>query len=165
MPTLREYFAHSEADIDFSDRPNAIPGDLRPEWSISLILLIILKVGYASKASLEKLHVIYWAARSKDNRGMFLRLIYGSGRPDDMIVRFEPALIRALDFAVGEGLVELKRPKSGGINVNLTDKGRKAATALAALDDCFKEEGQFLNALRGHVSQAKIEQILSWGEG
>ena len=81
-----------------------------------------------------------------------------------MIVRFDPALIRALDFAIGEKLVEFQRLASGGLNVALTDLGTKAAAALGSIQDCMVAESHFLDELRGSVSQTMIDRILRWGQ-
>jgi hypothetical protein len=164
MKALESILKASDAEVTFQDRPDVLPGDLRPDWGISLILLILLKRGHRRAASLEKLHVLYWATRSNESRRMFSRIARGEGQPDDLVVRFEPALNRAIDFAVGERLVDVRRLQSGGVTVELTDAaGLPAARRLDSLSECFAEEKQFLDSLKGFVSQEQVAGMLDWG--
>jgi hypothetical protein len=56
----------------FKSRPSPVPGDLRPTWRIALILLILIN-SRSKKASLRKLHVVSWAARTAVNRELFIK--------------------------------------------------------------------------------------------
>lgn len=55
-------------DFIFTLRANPIPGDLRPEWRITVLLLMILRVGHGGSLSLKKAHLLNWAVRSHQAR-------------------------------------------------------------------------------------------------
>src|SRR5438876_12415673 len=96
----------NQLDVPFSfeRRPAPLPGDLRPAWRIALLLLILFH-SRAQKASLQKLHVLNWAARTAGNQKLLLRFMSGAAGKDEIIPRVEPSLNRAINFARGESLV------------------------------------------------------------
>ena len=151
------------SDFVFRPRPTSLPPELRPDWRISVLLLILLKTGHANTASLKKLHVISWAIRNAGDRRVFLDILKGNATADALMVRFDPALNRALEFALGEKLVAFERLASGGLNVSLTEIGRRTALELEKYRDCLQHEKAFLYDV-GKVSEAKIENILNWEE-
>jgi hypothetical protein len=151
------------SSFTFTRRAYALPGDLRPDWRLSLLVLMLAKTGRGGTASLEKVHVLNWAVRTHAARKTFLRLLNGNGKPDDAVVRFDPALNRAIAFAADEGLVILAAVPSGGMRVTLTSRGTEAAKQLEGVADCFIEEREFFDGVRGRVSQERISELLNWG--
>jgi len=98
-----------------------------------------------------------WAIRTAKGRDAFVELIRDKDRPDRAMVRYEPALSRVVDFAIGDGLVA---SESGGA-ILLTPKGIALADKIIAMDDCLVEEKRFLLQLGGKVSQRRIEELLN----
>ena len=87
------------AQFRFTARPTAIPPDLRPVWRMTILVLFLQRCCRQGKSSLKKLHVLNWAIRHPASRQTLLDVLDGRARPDRAIVRFDPALNRALDLA------------------------------------------------------------------
>jgi hypothetical protein len=141
----------------FKRRPSPVPGDLRPTWRIALILLILLN-SRSKKASLRKLHVVSWAARTSVNRELFIKYSKGEIAKDEVIPRVEPSLNRAIDLARGEGLVSI----DDGKNLALSASGLKAAEEINGSDDCLVEEKAFLSEIKTFANETNITGLLSW---
>ena len=127
----------------FRSQPKPIPGDLRPLWRIGAILLMLKLASWGDKSTLGRLHVLNWAIRTQENRKQLQEVIAKNITPDTIIVRVEPSLNRAIDFARGEGLIE----SLSGNRVHLTPNGKRAANKLLTQNDLFKNERQFLQEI------------------
>src|SRR5687767_8490359 len=118
-PTFR--VPELQADFLFRRRPFAIPGDLRPAWRIGLIVLLLKNCCRGGKSSLGRLHVLSWGSRTLQSQ----RDLKAAAEDDlpltSLIVRFDPFLDRAVDFAVGENLLFHRNGKA----VELTTGGRQ----------------------------------------
>lgn len=145
-----------DTPINFTLRPDPVSPDFRPERRIAVCLLIVEK-SRAGKATWKAMHVLSWALQSPKRVEMLANLKMGNGLLDMPIVRFEPALDRALDLAVGLGF--LSRKDLGPFE--LTDSGRRA---LAEVRDAgvLENEVAALAAVSGKVSNADIERLLEW---
>lgn len=144
----------------FQSRPEAIPGDLRPLWRISIILLILQLASRGGKSSLSKLHVLNWAIRTDENRKELKQVIAGDISPDTIIVRIEPSLNRAIDFARGEGLLEYVT----GNRVQLTPQGMIAVNRLLENENLFLEERLFLEELgKNGLTEKVVDRLFSEG--
>lgn len=129
--------------VVFRSQPESIPGDFRPLWRICVVILFLRLASIGNKASLSKIHVLNWAIHTKENRENLLKVINEGMRPDLLIVRVEPSLNRAIEFAHGEGLIERRT----GNKIQLTARGIHVADQLFERDDLLVEEKKFLNAL------------------
>ena len=145
----------------FRSRPDPLPPDMRPEWRIAVLLLALLKCGWGGKMTLKKAHVLNWAVRGPVARDKLLRMIKGDRQLEDVVVRFDPAFNRALDFAVGERLVSLQK-KTTGLIIELSSEGKKLAEGIEKIDDCLNAERAFFDSIR-KIPQEKIEELLEWG--
>lgn len=146
-----------DVPFTFTRRPEPLPPDLRPNWRVAMLLLL-LRSCRSEKASLEKLHVLNWAIRTPESRRRFLAYVKGEGNPDDVIIRFEPGLNRAIDFVRGEGLVKIENGK----RVKLTDRGSSIAQQIDRIEDCMAEERKFLEEVKPFVMEKYIKALLSW---
>jgi hypothetical protein len=142
--------------FDFARRPTPVPAALRPEWRIASLLLALNQC-WGNKATRRQLHVLNWAIRTAESRAIFLRVLSGELKPDEAIVRFDPVVERALDFAAGESLVSIS-----GDHVLLTDKGVDFVKRLSREKDCMKLEKQFLSAVGRKLTQVQVESFLTW---
>lgn len=149
------YIPEFDTPFSFVQRPNALPADLRPIWKVSVILLILLKCCRAGRSTLQRVHVLNWAIRNKESREDFKHVVQGKLEPGDVIVRYEPGLHRAIDFALGQKLLS----RIGGDRVQLTATGRSYARKLTA-NDCLEVEKEFLDVLKMTVTEERIEQIV-----
>ena len=111
--------------------------------------------------TLKKAHVVNWAVRDQASRETFLRMIKGDRQMEDVVVRFDPAFNRALDFAVGERLVALEK-KSTGLVIELLPKGRDLVDAIEEHEDCLQAERAFFTEIK-KIPEHKIEELLEWG--
>lgn len=145
------------APFVFAERGEAIDCELRPLWRLSTIALILKICGWAGKASLRKLYVLSWALRSPRNRERFLSVIHGVANPEDLIIRFEPSLLRALHFGAGMGLFAFDKGK----RITLQEKGR-ALVEEALKGDCLAVEQEFLRRVRKHVYERDVDRLLRW---
>jgi hypothetical protein len=148
------------ADFVFRAQPSPVPPVLRPAWKIAVLVLGLKKSGWAGKMSLTKAHVLNWAVRDEASRDMFLRMMRGDRRLEDVPVRFDPSFNRALDFAAAEKLVSLDR-KTTGLIIELLPEGWKLAQQLDGDDECLKAERTFFEQIR-RVSENRIHELLNW---
>ena len=153
--------SHPITDIDvpfsFTERPTPLAGDLRPAWRVGLLLLMLLN-SRGQKATLQKLHLLNSACRSEETRRAFLRYTQGEARKDEIIPRVEPSLIRAVNLARGEGLIEVEKGK----NLKLTPKGENTASQLDSTEDCMVVEKEFLRAVGKFATESNVEDLFTW---
>lgn len=140
----------------FKRKPKPLPADLRPKWRV-LLLLLILSYSRGNRASFSKLHVINWVIRSSKTRKLFINYLHGDAFKNEIIVRVEPWINRAIDIAKAEGLVNIINGKS----VKLTVKGEKYVIMIKDTTKCYNEEINFLDIIRPHVNENDIETFLS----
>jgi len=144
----------------FRSKPAAVPPDLRPQWKIAVLILGLSKSGWAGKMSLKKAHVLNWAVRDDSSRELFLRMMEGDRRLEDIPVRFDPSFNRALDFAAAERLISLDK-KTTGLIIELLAGGRELASQLEQNNDCLSDERTFFETIR-RVPENKIQELLNW---
>jgi hypothetical protein len=88
-----------------------------------------------------------------------VRAIEGEVPPDTVLVRIEPALNRAVDFAMGEGL--LRRKNSD--RVELTPDGIGFADTILADTFVLGYEKQFVERIRFKVSEDFVTRMFELG--
>jgi hypothetical protein len=155
MPDGGFHIAELSVPITFRRRPIAIPGDLRPHWQIGVILLMLWKCGRKAKASLQKIHILNWAVRDFGRQRYLLGYLDGEVGPEDVIVRYEPGLDRALRLAVAEGLVAVV----GTNQLQLTPKGSAVAQQIEA-GDCLRSEKNFLGELGAQATEKRMKALM-----
>jgi hypothetical protein len=136
-------------------RPQPLLGTLRPEWRIPTILLLIRKCRGAI-ASLEQLHVLNWAIRDADSRETFLAFRAGEIEPDQAIVRYEPALNRAIDLALGLRLLTWTDAK----RLALTKAGLALLARVDEDAEVLHTEKSFLDELGAPITQTSVGNLL-----
>lgn len=147
-----------QTDFLFRRRPLALAADLRPSWRIALLVLILHNCCRGMRSSRTRLHVIGWGTRSNETRRQLEAVVTGELNPANVIVRFDPFLDRALDFAIGYGLIA----RDGGKTVHLTASGRALANELVLEDSILKSEKKMLGDLGKSVSEALINRMFGW---
>lgn len=142
--------------MTFTRRATAVPPDIRPEWRVPLLLLMVDHCrGHV--ASREQLHVLNSAVLSTGSRRALFAALEGRLAPGLPVVQFEPALDRALDRCVGLGLLQLNTSR----RFELSRPGKSVVEELGASKELFKGERQLLSALPRSLSQAAIRKVLS----
>lgn len=142
----------------FRRRPVAIPGDLRPAWRIGLLILLLSHCCRSTKSSLARLHVLSWAIRTEQSQQDLLSVIERERNPSSLIVRFDPFLDRALDFAIGEGLIT----HCGGKAIELTSAGKALSLELDGSETLFLAEKKFIASVKHKVSEKLVNEVFGW---
>ena len=151
------HFGVPELDsaFTFQRRPIALPGDLRPTWRIGLLTLILSQCCRQYRSSLTRLHVLNWAMRSVANFENLTALIENRLSPDQLIVRFEPAFNRAIDFAIGEGLVK----RVDGSRIELTMLGKSFSDEITKDSGVYITEKKLVSKIKQKASEALVDNI------
>lgn len=148
-------------DFTFTVRSEPIPAELRPEWRISLLLLLLLRAGRGGSMSLKKAHVLSSAIRTAEARERLLRMLDGNRYLDDVPVRVDPSLNRAIDYAIAEKVI-VTEVRSNTCILKLLPSGEAIATQVYAASDCMQIEKEFANRLRGNLTNEKVDELLNW---
>lgn len=162
-----------EATIVLHPRNQPFPGQFRTVRRLALLTLI-LRACRGEQASLPQLHVLNWAVRTPESRRAFLAFIGDQVSPDEAVVRFDPTLPRAIQYAVEEHIVTDReavqetldgqlQANVGDYRIKLTDKGRVIADAVEDAS-VLVDERIFLDNLKKKVTQAMVEDLLKWGK-
>lgn len=154
---LREFFSEIPAAPVFSSRKAGIPGEYRLAWRLSLLCLLLNR-GRGRALAFDHLHVLWWATRSSRTRELMVRWFRGDKRPDELLVRFDPALSATVDLALGQGLV--LRESTG--TVRLSEAGGKLAAAIENDASALVAEREFLATLPKSITQRQIRELLEW---
>jgi hypothetical protein len=144
-----------DGPFELTARPGPVPGDLRLAWGIALVILILGR-SRGKRASLQKLHFMAHAARTKETREEVTRVFAGELGPGDLVVRVEPWLNRAVAFATAGGLAMLE----GGKSVKLTDDGVKTYERISSAASVMVEERDFLGAISTRATEAAVEKVM-----
>lgn len=142
-------------DFLFRKRPVPIPADLRPGWRIGVILLMLRKCCRQGRTSFARLHVLNWGIRTEENRQALLRAVAGTTTPGSLLVRIEPSLNRAVDFAIGEELLR----RVAGDKVELIEKGILVADEIDDRQGIFLSEKGFMNSLGKKLTESIVNQM------
>jgi hypothetical protein len=126
--------------LSFIQRPIPIPADYRPMYKIALIVLILRICCRAETSSLLKLHLFSWALTSDDNLTKLREYVTSNFQSDFSVWGIEPALNRALQFAIAENICEV----ANGKNYKLTEKGNRFYEMIDADNELFSKEKTFL---------------------
>jgi hypothetical protein len=151
IPELRTPFV-------FRRRPIAIPADLRPAWRIGLLVLLLKNCCKSNRTSLGRLHVLSWGFLTAEGRRQLQAAIEGQLSPDSLVVRFEPFLVQAVDFAIGEGLIRRK----GGTRIEITAAGTLLAEELQNAETAFVTEKQLMATIRTRVTEDLVNGMFGW---
>lgn len=146
--------------IKFYDRPSAVPYNYRILYKISQIVLILGTVCKRGGCSTVKLHIISNALFSKN---MLDELVKVLDNKIEMlpVVRFEPTITRAINYAVADNLVEIQKSNS---KLKLTEKGKQLYNEIIENDDIMILEKNELKIIRDKINDDIINKILEkWG--
>lgn len=142
-----------ERPFDFREEPVPTPAEYRPKWRTALVVLL-LGACHGRRASWHQLHVLNWGCRSRTNQEAFERLKAGEGRLGDSVVRYDPALDRAIDLALFDGLLERRSSEALGL-------APRGLDTLAKLRETsvLSDEKEFLKRV-SPVSQTFVDSLV-----
>lgn len=142
-------------EIIFDSKPDAVPYNYRISYKIAQICLIVAKsCNGRAGCSLVKLHIISNALNTKECMQALEE--YVNGTMSFMLVRFDPAVNRAIKYAIADKLVI--QLKNG--TFKLTDTGKELVKKIDK-EDILQEEKIFLKELGFKLTNDKIEQLMS----
>lgn len=142
-----------ERPFEFHERPVPTPAEYRPKWRTALVVLLT-GACHGRRASWHQLHVLSWASRSRANQAAFERLKAGQAQLGDTVVRYDPALDRAIDLSLFNGLLERR---SGDV-LGLAPRGLAALKELQDADVLMMEK-DFLKRV-APVSQTFVDSLV-----
>jgi len=118
-------------EVTLTERPVSLSAVLRPSWRVPVTVLLV-DACRSKRARREQLVVLNWAVRSAGATMALVQYVQGNGHPHDVGVRYEPALVRAVNLAVGAGLLT----RADNAWVEVSSQGRK-------LLDLIREHGLY----------------------
>lgn len=146
--------------ILFRRRPLSLPEDLRPVWRIGLIVLLLKSCCRNGKSSRARLHVLSWGVRNQQSNLDLVAAIKGKLNLSSLIIRFDPFLDRALDFAIGEGFVQI----DGGKAILLSSKGKQMAEEILNSEGVFLVEKNLIQGIQYQVTEELVKKMFDWKE-
>lgn len=146
-----------EQSFRFKRRPMAIAAELRPDWKMGALLLILHLSSRGGKSSLRRLHILNWALRSAKNRAEFEQVREHQQPLFSFQFRFEPALGRAINLAVGENYVEWV----GGNRLQITPKGQRWVKDIIKDETVMQEEREFLARIGKDITEGIATEMIT----
>ena len=140
----------------FKRKPMPIAAELRPDWKMATLLLILQLSSHAGKSSLKRLHVLNWAIRSPQFGTEFEEARANPLPLFGFNVRFEPAFSRAIDLAVGEKLVSWVK----GSRLQITAKGKRWVAEILNDATLMQVQRRFLLKIGKSFTESAAEQVL-----
>lgn len=140
--------------IIFDAKPDAVPYNYRISYKVSIICLMIYKCCGRRGCSLIKMHII--ASALADSR-FYKKLMkfLDSNLQREFIVRFDPALNRALEYALADGLVVQQANGSYKLSV----EGKSLAKEISEDNEILCSEKQILDDIFLKLSEERIKEI------
>lgn len=127
--------------IVFDAKPDAVPYNYRISYKVTQLCLIMRICGRGDVCSLVKLHMISFALIAPDNMRKLVEIV--DENDNIPLVRFDPAVNRALTYAIGYGLIE----QQANGKYKLTCSGKQLAEHVKAVGDLMVTEIMSLNLL------------------
>lgn len=141
--------------IVFDAKPDAVPYNYRISYKVSQICLILDKSCWGkSGCSPVKLHMISFALASKEIMERLIEFTQNEFASPP-IVRFDPAVNRAVSFAIAD---ELIIQAANGKYV-LTDKGKLLVSEIEKDSEVLVVEKQDLSSLSKKLTEEKIKRL------
>ena len=143
------------SDIIFDAKPDAVPYNYRISYKVTQLCLILRICGWRDTCSLIKLHMISFALISRAN---MKRLVEFVGETINApIIRFDPAVNRALAYAIAYGFIEQRKSAT----YKLTERGQKLADQIKLVGDLMAVEISDLDLLAKKLTETKVNEIVN----
>ncbi len=144
--------------FSFRSQPFPVPGDLRIQWRVALITLML---GYsrAEQASVAKLHILNDAIRASRKRELLDLIISAKAGMLPWVLRVEPAFARAMDFVVGDNLAVWAQT-ADRTALKLTPAGSMAFERLRNEDDILTTEKSLLTVYAKKMTETSVTAVI-----
>ena len=151
---MDEYLLTDE--IIFDSKPDAVPYNYRISYKMSQIALIIgMCCNGRSGCTLVKLHIIANALNTK--KYMDDLESYVNDRMPYILVRFDPAINRAVKYALADEVI--CQLKNGSFK--LTEKGKQLVRLIKKDDELMEQEKEYLTRIGYKLNPEKLERLTS----
>jgi len=142
--------------LTFNKQPIPIPADYRPLYKIGLVVLILHTSCWADTSDLLKLHLMSWAVSSDANMRKLREYITSNFKTELSIWGIEPALNRALQYAVAENICEIVYGKK----YKLTEKGLRFYRMIDSDSELLKKEKEFFRFIgKKTLTDTRIKEM------
>ena len=146
-------------DIIFDAKATAVPYNYRISYKISLVCLIIGKCCGKRGCSAIKLQMINAAIITSAGRKELLALTTKRSITEIALVRFDPTISRAINFALSDELIY----QQGNGLFRLTEKGKRLLSEIYEDSPLMVVEKNFFQELSSKLTEELIEEIAqSW---
>lgn len=152
---MREKYILSD-EIIFEAKPDAVPYNYRISYKIGQVCLIFAMCCGRSGCSLFKLHMISTSLYTKEEMKR-LKEFSESIISTYSIIRFDPAINRAVKYALADKLIF----QQGNGLFRLTEKGKEFVKSIRADKDIMINEKKFLAELSSKLTEKKIKELMT----
>jgi hypothetical protein len=142
-------------DIIFDCKADAVPFNYRISYKVSLICLVIGKCCGKKGCSEIKLQMINAAVCTKKSRIELFDLIAGSLITGMTLIRFDPAISRAINYALVDNLIYRQ---ANGL-LRLADRGNELVSKIYKDPELMIVEKDFFRELSNRLTEDIIESI------
>ncbi len=141
-------------EIVFDAKPDAVPYNYRISYKVSQICLIIDMTGWGNNGcSPIKLHMISFALSSKEI--MDKLIAFTQGDSEAPMIRFDPAVNKAVSFAIADGLIV----QTNKGRYALSEKGKMFVTTIKKDKGVLVAEKIELQGLSKKLSEERINRL------
>ena len=139
--------------VVFSDKPYAVPIEMRPLWRICLILLAIDVVSGSKRyLDITKVNILVWMLIRKSKWEEYENFL--SGRSLDLpLVSVDTATYKAVEFALAKNLATLDSGR-----IHLTGES-DALISLMRENEIMDEEFNFLSRNGKYLTEKKVKAL------
>lgn len=142
--------------VTFTKRPIPVPVSYRPMFKISEIVLVLKLCCRSETSDLLKLHLFSWAFKSSSNLNNLKNYVSNNFQGGFTIWGIEPALNRALQFAIADGICMLTEGKK----YQLASKGESLYNVINKDKELFVVEKTILKFIgKNKITEARIRSM------
>ncbi|MCC2147687.1 hypothetical protein LKD42_00220 [Lachnospiraceae bacterium CLA-AA-H246] len=141
-------------DVIFQAKPDAIPYNYRISYKVSIICLMMYICCGRKGCSLIKLHLLGAALSNKRYERQLIKYL-SSSIASDLIVRFDPTVNRALEYAIADEMIGIQANGS----YKLLEKGRNLVKAIMSDKELLSTEKAVLEVISKKLTDDKIKKI------
>lgn len=159
MPYLEHIDITKIFNIIFNSKPDAVPYNYRISYKVSQICLILAKTARGrTGCSAIKIHLISFALICKPAMERLDAFVHSESAPPP-IVRFDPVVNKAINYAIADGLVY--QHQNG--NYSLTSKGESLVLDIDKDFELLVAEKLALERISKKLTDKKIRSLaLAW---
>ena len=144
-------------DIIFEPKADAVPYHYRITYRVALICMIIGKCCGKKGCSAIKLQMICAATESQKIQNDLFKLIERDVVPETTLIRFDPTVTRAINFALYDNLIFRQ---SNGL-YRLSEKGKSLIEKIYSENELMQQEKALFSKLQNKLHEELIDTISS----